>query len=177
MDITVVRPSSEYERPFLTMVADFDRHDPLNAGFYSPATADFQAYVWMLRDHELGLNLDTGSVPCTHRWLVSSDGAIVATMRLRHNINTPFLSAHAGHIGYDVAPSYRGRGHGHAALRTALAEARQLGLRRVLLCAAEDNAASRAVIVRNRGELESIAFSEHWYERLCRYWIDTSLPN
>jgi RimJ/RimL family protein N-acetyltransferase len=91
------------------------------------------------------------------------------------NIDTPFLAGHGGHIGYDVAPGHRRKGYGHLALRIALKEASALGLSRLLLFAAEDNLASRAVIERQGGELDSISFSEFYNERLCRYWINRSL--
>lgn len=165
-------PSVDYQDAFLAMLADFDAHDPRNAEFYAPARSDFPAYVQSLLDEERGLNLREGWVPCTHRWLVTPNGAIAGVTRLRHNIGTPFLSESAGHVGYDVAPSHRGLGHGHAALRAALAEARAIGLQRVLLLAGADNAASRAVIERQGGTLESIAYSKFWGEQLCRYWLD-----
>ena len=74
-----------------------------------------------------------------------------------------------GHIGYDVAPSYRGRGYGHIALRVSLEEAARRGISRVLLYASEDNSASRAVIERAGGVLESVAYSEFWKDRVCKY--------
>lgn len=153
------------------MLGDFERLDPVNAEFYAPARSDFPAYVQSLLDEELGINLRDGWVPCTHRWLVSSNREVCAVARLRHTIATPFLSLNGGHIGYDVAPSHRGNGYGHAALRAALAEAQRLQLSRVLLFTGESNARSRAVIERKGGFLESIAYSEFWDEQLCKYWL------
>lgn len=172
MTIEAVPPSIEHQHAFLVMLADFDARDPTNAEFYAPARADFSAYVQSLLDEEHGLNLREGWVPCTHRWLVAHSGEVVGVTRLRHNIDTPFLKAHGGHIGYDVAPSQRGRGHGHIALYAALQEAANLGISSVLLYAAEDNAPSRAVIQRQGGHLESVAFSEFFDEQLCRYWVN-----
>jgi predicted acetyltransferase len=51
-----------------------------------------------------------------------------------------------------VVPWKRGRGYASQALKLILAEARQVGLRRVFLVADEDNVASRRVIERNGGE-------------------------
>jgi len=153
------------------MLADFEQRDPANAEFYAPAKLNFSGYVRSLMDEELGLNLREGWVPCTHRWLIVPSGAIVGVTRLRHNIDTPFLAANGGHIGYDVAPSQRGRGHGHLALRVALAEAARIGLSRVLLYTGAMNAPSRAVIERQGGRLEAVAYSEFWNEQLCAYWI------
>jgi predicted acetyltransferase len=153
------------------MLADLEALDPGNAGFYAPAMIDFPAHVQSLLDEERGLNLREGWVPCTHRWLFASGGEIVGVARLRHDIATPFLFKDGGHIGYDVAPSHRGKGLGHLALRVALAEAKRKQLDRVLLVTGETNAASRAVIERQGGVLESVGYSEFWQEQLCRYWI------
>ena len=166
-----IAPTTHAESAFLAMLADFEASDPVNAVVYAPARADFAAYVEALVNEERGVGLRPGWVPCTHRWLIDPAGAIVAVVRLRHNIDTPFLAENGGHIGYDVAPRHRRKGYGHLALATALAEARRIGLTRVLLCAGQGNAASRAVIERGGGELESITYSEYWREHLCRYWV------
>jgi predicted acetyltransferase len=168
MDAIAIVPSVQYAKAFVAMLDDFDANDPHNTEFYAPARKDFSAYVQSLLDEEAGRNLPEGYVPCTHRWLVSSDH-LVGVTRLRHNIDTPFLAQHSGHIGYDVAPSERRKGYGHLALSVALCEARRLGLGRLLLYTAEDNAPSRATIERAGGQLESISFSEFWNERLCTY--------
>ncbi len=153
------------------MLDDFDQRDPHNTEFYAPARADFPKYVRTLLDEEAGSNLREGWVPCTHRWLIAADSSVAGVTRLRHRIDTPFLQREAGHIGFDVAPSYRGRGHGHVALRVALEEAYRLGINSVLLCTSEDNVASRRVIERAGGVLESISYSEFWNENLCKYWL------
>jgi predicted acetyltransferase len=175
MNGVAVVPSVEYASAFLTMLDDFDTNDPYNTEFYAPARRNFGTYVQGLLDEEAGRNLPEGYVPCTHRWLVSPDGQVVGVTRLRHNIETPFLAQHGGHIGFDVAPSRRRKGYGHLALAVALREARRIGLGRVLLYAAEGNAPSRVTIERAGGELEGISFSEIWNEHLCKYWL--AVPN
>jgi len=171
MTAVAVTPSVRYATAFLAMLDDFDANDPSNAEFYAPARGDFGAYVQSLIDEEAGRNLPPGFVPCTHRWLISPEDRLLGVTRIRHNISTPFLAQHGGHIGYDVRPSERRNGYGHLALSVALQEARSIGLGRVLLYAAEDNAPSRATIERAGGKLTSISFSEFWHERLCTYWL------
>jgi predicted acetyltransferase len=171
MDVAIVKPSITYERTFIDMVADFDAHDPENAAFYAAAKEDFGKYVQSLLDEESGVNLAEGRVRCTHRWLIDRGGAVVGVTRLRHSIRTPFLATDGGHIGYDVAPRRRRMGYGHVALQAALEEARTLQMERVLLVADVNNAPSRRVIERHGGELETIVFSSHWNQHICRYWI------
>jgi predicted acetyltransferase len=169
-----VQPSTDRARAFLAMLDDFDARDPHNTAFYAPAREDFSRYVQSLLDEEAGVNLPPGFVPCTHRWLVEPNGDIVGVTRLRHRIDTPTLAANIGHIGYDVAPSKRRRGHGHLALKVALAYARQLGIPRALLYIDEGNAASRTTAERAGGVLESVAWSEFWQDRICKYWIEVN---
>jgi predicted acetyltransferase len=157
------------------MLDDFDQSDPDNAEFYATARDDFSAYVRSLLDEEEGLNLRDGWVPCTHRWLITTGGSIAGVARLRHRIDTPFLRHEAGHVGYDVAPSHRGHGYGHMALRVAVEAASCLGIKRVLLCISEGNLASRRVAERAGGVLESVSYSEFWNERLCKYWLTVGL--
>ena len=171
METVAARPSLEFKQSFLAMLEDFELNDPENAAFYAPAREDFEKYVGALLDEEAGLNLKENYVPCSHRWLVSPAYEVVGVARTRHRIDTPFLAENGGHIGYDVAPSSRRKGYGHQALAVALREARRLGLSRVLLYAAEENLASRAVIERGGGILESVAFSDFWQEQLCKYWV------
>jgi predicted acetyltransferase len=174
MSALAVAPSVKYAGAFLAMVDDFYANDPDNAAFYAPARLDFSAYVQRLLDEEAGRNLPDGYVPCSHRWLLLPEGKVVGVTRLRHNIDTPFLARNGGHIGYDVAPSERRKGYGHLALSAALAEARRIGLGRVLLFTAENNLPSRATIERAGGQLHGVSFSEFWNERLCTYWIAVS---
>jgi predicted acetyltransferase len=153
------------------MLDDFDRRDPHNTEFYAPARDDFGKYVQSLLDEEKGMNLRDGWVPCTHRWLVAPNGTVAGVSRLRHRIDTPFLLEEAGDVGYEIAPSQRGNGYGHIALRVALDEAIRLGLSKVLLYTSEDNMASRKVIERAGGVLEAVSYSEFWKERVCKYWL------
>jgi predicted acetyltransferase len=171
MSAVIAKPSTTHESAFVAMVTDFETYDAENAGFYAAAKQDFARYVQNLLNEERGINLKEGWVPCTHRWLLERSGAVVGVTRLRHRIDNAFLENEGGHIGYRVAPSWRGKGYGHLALQVALREAQRLRIDRVLLFTDECNAASRRVIERHGGELEAVAFSKHWNQRVCRYWI------
>ena len=172
MNVVASPPSIEYKHAFVAMLEDFETNDAQNAAFYAPSRENFEKYVQSLLDEEAGLNLRENYVPCSHRWLISPSHQVVGVTRIRHRIDTPFLAENGGHIGYDIAPSSRRNGFGHYALAVAVREAKKLGLARVLLYAAEENLASRAVIEHAGGVLEAVAFSPFWQERLCKYWLN-----
>lgn len=90
-------------------------------------------------------------VHCSTFWWV--DGlSYLASIRIRHRL-TPQLEQTGGHIGYDVAPSARLRGHGTAMLAAALPKAAEFGITSALLTCAPDNTGSRKIIEANGGKL------------------------
>ena len=108
--------------------------------------------------------------------VVSSQGAIVGVVRVRHHINTDFLAEEVGHIGYDVPPTHRRRGFGVAVLKAGLARAREIGLERVLLYADTDNPASWRTIERCGGVFDAERYSPLYNCLVRRYWITVPPP-
>lgn len=107
----------------------------------------------------------TGFVPDTELWLVDGD-EFLGRVGIRHRL-TPRLLQFGGHIGYDVRPSARRRGHATRMLRDALTVARGLGIESALVTCAVDNVGSRTVIERNGGVLED---ERAW---VLRFWVPT----
>jgi predicted acetyltransferase len=168
MNVFVSKPVRALQAAFLRMLDDYEAHDPGNGGHYQAARSDFAAYVRSLHEDERGL---IGVVPCSHRWLVSGEGAIIGVVRVRHGLLTAFLAEEVGHIGYDVPPAWRGRGLGVAALNAGLDHARELGLAQVILYADTDNPASWRTIERCAGVLESEHYSPYYGCLVRRYSI------
>jgi predicted acetyltransferase len=109
-----------------------------------------------------------GYVPDTELWWVEGD-EFLGRIGIRHRL-TPALLEMGGHIGYDVRPSARRRGHATEMLRQALGVAGDLGIDRALITCDVDNAASRAVIETNGGVLEDERNGK------LRFWAATSTP-
>lgn len=126
----------------------------------------FQRYLAVL--HQEG---DT-SLPPPPNWVHSStywwaEGPdFLGSIRIRHQL-TPELLETGGHIGYDVAPRARRRGHGTAMLRAALPVAAGIGIDRVLITCDTDNVGSRRVIEANGGVLEDERSGK------LRFWVST----
>jgi predicted acetyltransferase len=106
-----------------------------------------------------------GFVPDTELWWVEGD-EFLGRVGIRHRL-TPALLEAGGHIGYDVRPSARRRGHATAMLREALIVARRLGIESALVTCNVDNVGSRTVIERNGGVLEDERAGK------LRFWMPT----
>ncbi|MGW5738847.1 MULTISPECIES: GNAT family N-acetyltransferase [Streptomyces] len=107
------------------------------------------------------------SVPVTTLWY--ADGAeYVGRLAIRHHVNTRFLREYGGHIGYDVRPTARRRGHATAMLVDSLPYACALGLDSVLVTCDTDNTGSRKVIEGAGGVFEDERGGK------LRYWIATA---
>jgi predicted acetyltransferase len=168
VNVFVSKPDFALQAGFLQMLDDYDAHDPRNGSHYAAARSDFITYVQNLHNDERGF---IGVVPCSHRWLVNSEGTIVGVVRVRHQLNTDFLANEVGHIGYDVPPSQRGRGFGVLALNAGLDHAWELGLAQVVLYADTENPASWRTIEHCGGVLDSEHYSPHYQCLVRRYTI------
>ena len=133
-DLILQAPSQSHLSSFRAALAEYHaegRHLGLDAG-------GLPDYIAGLADRIT--NPKPGRVPETVL-LGVVNGEYVGRVSLRHRLNAG-LEAWGGHIGYEVRPSVRGRGYGHALLAGMLPHARTLGLERALLHCDDSNAAS-----------------------------------
>jgi predicted acetyltransferase len=127
----------------------------------------FAEYVTaLLADALPGTPRPAGIVASTDLWWARGD-TFLGRVSIRHAL-TDRLRDSGGHIGYDVVPSARRQGHATAMLASALTVAADLGITSALLTCLPTNEASRRVIERNSGVLDSAD------QRVLRYWIPTS---
>ena len=115
--------------------------------------------AWMVR-------LANESGYCTYRWIVDG-GQILGGIALRHESHQGV--ARAGHIGFGIRPSARRRGLAAWALGRMLAEAKALGMERVLVMCEAGNIASAKTIESQGGVPATpgnVADESAW-----RYWI------
>ena len=126
----------------------------------------FAAYVAELRAQaEEATPRPPGWVPCTTWWWVEGP-EFIGRIALRHRL-TGALRAAGGHIGYDVRPSARRRGHATAMLAAVLPLARAAGIEAALVTCDVANVGSRRVIEANGGALDGEVAGR------LRYWVPT----
>ncbi|RVU15399.1 GNAT family N-acetyltransferase [Streptomyces antnestii] len=105
--------------------------------------AVFAEYVARLRLTHGPRSILDYDVPCTTLWYVDGD-TYLGRLAIRHTLTEAWLRD--GHIGYDVRPGARRRGHATAMLRAALPLAARLGVDPALITCDTGNTASRRVI-------------------------------
>jgi len=175
----LARPSLDVRDSYLEVLDEFraegrlgddDRtglgHEARELPASSDDDASFREYVEMLRQRALEEGVrPEGWVPDTLLWYV--DGTEwIGRLDIRHRLS-PQLIEVGGHIGYDVRPSMRRRGHATAMLRDSLPIAARLGISPALVTCRVDNIGSRKVIQANGGVLEDERNGS------LRFWVPT----
>jgi len=133
---------------------------------------DYIGFVRKLRRWEQGIDLPEGYVS-ESKFVLVRGSRILGACSLRHHL-TAALRDFGGHVAYGVRPSERGKGYASLMLQFMLEEAQRRGIERVLVTCASENLASRRVIEKNGGLLESESFSEQAGRMTRRYWIGPS---
>lgn len=101
-----------------------------------------------------------GLVPSvTYFTIRKSDNKIVGMVNIRYNLNE-YLRKIAGHIGYSIRPSERGKGLAKIQLYLTLKEAIKVNLNKVMISCEQNNIASEKTILALGGILERIEYDE-----------------
>lgn len=171
----LIRPATQVHASFLEAMEEFTAEgvrDSQTAGWIARwgsgwhSASVFATFVEALHaDAREETSRPAAHVPATTLWWVEGD-TYLGRLAIRHRL-TDFLLEVGGHIGYDVRPSRRRRGHATAMLRAALPVAHELGIDPALLTCDHDNLASARVIESADGVLEDRR------GRKLRYWVPT----
>jgi predicted acetyltransferase len=111
-------------------------------------------------------------VPQANYWISDDFGQAVGLVRLRPRLNAQLLSF-GGHLGYYIAPAFRGRGYGKAGLRLALRELRTRGVARALVTVEAGNVPSLRLVASLGGIFEDERVDEETGLAYRRFWLDT----
>jgi len=158
----LTEPLTAYRDGFRRLVKDYVKfRESIYINLYRPALKDFDQYVRKLRKHSQGKNLPFHEVPYSTYWLANEEGSIYGNLRIRHQMLAVY-----GNIGYDIRPSFRGKGLGTLMLGMGLEKARELNLECLKIACDEKNQASVRIIEKNGGK-----FLERVYDRRTRLYV------
>ncbi|MBB6482278.1 GNAT family N-acetyltransferase [Spirochaeta isovalerica] len=132
----------------------------MNDGFGIPFES-FDGYILKNVEMSNGINLKSHLVPQTSYWLTDGE-TLMGYGKIRHYLNEALLKK-GGHIGYCVAPEFRGEGYGKELLKLLLERARYKGIDSALITCSSGNISSQRVIQANGGILQKADENDHWY--------------
>jgi len=160
------RPRLADKETVLEMMAEFEQtqsaHD---GGFWDAENFIYEEWLESNQNHEMGINLPEGWVPDIQFVSFDDVGVALGFLNLRLRLNEGLLN-YAGHIGYSIRPSERGKGYAKESLQQGLQITKKKNIKRVLGTCSTENPASRAVILANGGVYEDVRNGTE------RYWID-----
>lgn len=164
----LVGPSPSVRESFVQALGEFraeGRHrdlDPL--ALAEPQS--FGRYVEGLLARATVAPDPSGLVPETVLWWIAGE-RYLGRVSIRHTLTAP-LRRRGGHIGYEVRPSARRKGHGTRMLASALPIARAIGIDPALVTCDAENLASRRIIESAGGEPWAELDGE------LRFWVPTT---
>lgn len=175
MMIDLREPSPAYEATFFagfsTLTSDTERYSWFYAGpsrYKEFRELPFSEYVEQLL--YLNNHPPEGFVKGIIWWAFMGH-TMVGRISLRKELNDT-LRLVGGHIGYIVAPDYRGRGFATEMLRQVLRTSAARAIGKLLITCDEDNLASERTILKNGGIFDSIVDEADGGKRKKRFWIN-----
>ena len=160
------RPTLEDKDAILEMIAEFEQvQSPHDGGFWDTENFVYEEWLEINMQKEMGINLPENRVPSIQFVSFDDVGRALGFLNLRLRLNEGLLN-YAGHIGYSIRPSERGKGYAKEALRQGLQVAKEKNIKKALVTCSTENPVSRAVIVANGGVFEDVR------NGVERYWID-----
>ncbi|KJQ77708.1 GNAT family N-acetyltransferase [Streptococcus oralis] len=160
------RPILADKEAVLEMIAEFEKSQSAHdGGFWDTENFVYEEWLETNMQKEMGINLPENRVPSIQFVLFDESGHALGFLNLRLRLNEGLLNF-AGHIGYSIRPSERGKGYAKEALRQGLQVAKEKNIKKALVTCSVENPASRAVIVANGGAFEDVR------NGVERYWID-----
>lgn len=126
---------------------------------------------WLSYLEEMKKGIDNFVPSSTYFLIRENDDKIVGMINIRHKLNDALL-IHGGHIGYGIRPKERMKGYNKINLYLGLIKCKNLGIKKVLLTAYDDNKGSVKTILAFDGVLENKIKENDNDVLLGRYWVN-----
>lgn len=162
------RPRLADKKAVLDMMTEFEKfQSPHDGGFWDTENFVYEDWLESNQEQEMGIWLPENRVPSIQSVLFGESGCALGFLNLRLRLNEGLLN-YAGHIGYSIRPSERGKGYAKETLRQGLQVAKEKNIKKALVTCSVNNPASRAVILANGGIFEDAR------NGVERYWIEVA---
>lgn len=162
------RPRLADKKAVLDMMTEFEKSQSAHdGGFWDVEDFSYEEWLEGNRNKEMGIWLPENRVPSIQFVLFGESDCALGFLNLRLRLNEGLLN-YAGHIGYSIRPSERGKGYAKETLRQGLQVAKEKNIKKALVTCSVNNPASRAVILANGGIFED---DRNGVER---YWIEVA---
>lgn len=167
-NLILVEPSLKYKNSFKKYVLVYKKISEIHYyNKYIKALEDFNDFLNNLENCSNGINLSASDVPTSSFWLVDNN-EVVGVVRIRHR-EVEF----AGHIGYDISPSYRKLGYGSQILKLAIEKAKKLEINKIVITCNINNLFSKKIIEKNGGVFVSKNYDIEEKDYLLKFVINT----
>ena len=162
------RPRLADKETVLEMMAEFKKSESAHdGGFWDTENFVYEEWLETNMQKEMGINLPENRVSSIQFVSFDDVGCALGFLNLRLRLNEGLLN-NAGHIGYSIRPSERGKSYAKETLRQGLQVAKEKNIKKALVTCSVNNPASRAVILANGGILEDVR------NGVERYWIEVA---
>ena len=162
------RPRLADKATVLEMMAEFENSQSAHdGGFWDTENFVYEEWLETNMQKEMGINFPENRVPSIQFVSFDDAGHALGFLNLRLRLNEGLLN-YAGHIGYSIRPSERGKGYAKETLRQGLQVAKEKNIKKALVTCSVNNPASRAVILANGGIFDDAR------NGVERYWIEVA---
>ena len=174
----------------VTKMKDIDKIEEYNKEFYKTypdnwkpfvTKENFEEYLKQMEEFKHGIGND--GLKETFYWLFHNDKIVGSgSIRLNPEIDN-ITETYAGHIFYQIVPTYRKQGYGTIICHLLLKEMQKLGFKEAIIPCYDTNIGSINIIEANGGKLietvkgDGSPNSDHLKTRRYRIDIDKSLDN
>lgn len=171
MELVLRRLTEADEALFLEGAKLWDGHPRDWYTFAWKPGVPFGQMLAEIENDSKGVGLPPNRVPATMLYAFIGD-VIVGRLHIRHRLNEA-LTRRGGHIGYAVAPAFRGRKIATNIMAQGLEFCRKnLGLDKILVTCADTNVPSWKIIENFGGVLENKFFDDEDQATIRRYSIN-----
>lgn len=155
-NIQLIHPQLKWQASFNGLLNEAQSaHEVSEVGQAYRPNEDFSAMCIRLKNREQGINIHPQDVPSCLYWILDVErDVIVGILDMRYKIKGDYFER-LGHVAYYIKPNERKKGYATKALKEVLKLYKSKEYSKILITCYKDNIASRKVIQKNGGTLES----------------------